>query len=424
MTAVIRIGIDPVLFHIGGLSIHWYGVMYALAFIVAFRFGALPYLTSRGIDRPTVERLTTWTIIVGLIGARLYYVVQQPNLSDYLTHPNRILAVWEGGMAFFGAIMAGLGTIAFFSWRKRLPFWLLWDAGALFAVVGQPIGRIGNLINGDILGSRSDLPWATAYTFHTSPDHCAVLQENFQCGVGYQPAAAYEALGTLAILAILFFLRSRQARPGLIGITYVAAYSVSQLILFQLRESEPAIFHGLKQAQLTSIVVLLVVFAPLLVLWWRGIGGGRSAAPEVPAIESAARAAPSAPASAEPKRGTRLGALRSKLSQRIAPRSTSDRRETGWMARLRRPRSSARPAQRTRPLDRAAGGSPQTDGDQLVEQPSSHEVEGDNDEEGDKRGDVGAAGRRGDATEGADQRVGHPPDHHDDGMPGIGVEER
>ena len=65
-------------------------------------------------------------------------------------------------MAFFGAIIAGFLTLTTCAWRYGLNPWLALDVGAAFAVVGQPIGRIGNLINGDILGSASTLPWATA----------------------------------------------------------------------------------------------------------------------------------------------------------------------------------------------------------------------------------------------------------------------
>ena len=75
----IRIDIDPVI-HIGGLSVHWYGVMYAVAFLVAFRYGVLPTSLPRGVSRGTAERALVWTIIFGLLGGRLYYVVQQPNL--------------------------------------------------------------------------------------------------------------------------------------------------------------------------------------------------------------------------------------------------------------------------------------------------------------------------------------------------------
>ena len=76
----------------------------------------------------------------------------------YFTHPLETLAVWQGGMAFFGAIFLGSATLLFMAWRERVNFWVLLDAGALFAVVGQPIGRIGNIINGDILGYPSNLP--------------------------------------------------------------------------------------------------------------------------------------------------------------------------------------------------------------------------------------------------------------------------
>jgi phosphatidylglycerol:prolipoprotein diacylglycerol transferase len=264
---VIRIDIDPVI-HIGGISVHWYGVMYAVAFLVAFRYGVLPHVEKRGISRQMAERALVWTIVFGLLGARLYYVVQQPNLGDYLRDPVRIIAVWEGGMAFFGAIIAGLATVAIFSWRNHISAWLLADAAVLFAVIGQPIGRIGNVINGDILGAASTLPWATAYT---NPH--AVLQANFQlctaanC-VAYQPAAVYEAIGTVLIGVALFALRRRGVRHGALVVAYIPLYALSQLILFQFRASEPVVGLGLHQAQWTAIVMLLVV-TPAVFWFWR-----------------------------------------------------------------------------------------------------------------------------------------------------------
>lgn len=263
--AVIHIGVDPVV-HVGPAAIHWYGVMYAVAFYAGYRLAVVPHLSRRGVDRATIDRLITWTIIMGLIGARLYYVVQS-GLGYYLRNPQHILAFWEGGMAFFGAILAGFATLAVLGRRHRISFWVLADAAVLFAVIGQPIGRIGNLINGDILGGPSTLPWATAYT---NPD--AILQRGFQlCNpnafecIAYQPAAAYEALGTIAIGLVLLALLRRGVRPGVLAITYVALYAVSQIVIFRWRESEPVVAFGLKQAQLTAIVVL-AVGVPLLVL--------------------------------------------------------------------------------------------------------------------------------------------------------------
>jgi phosphatidylglycerol:prolipoprotein diacylglycerol transferase len=266
---VIRIDIDPVV-HLGPLSVHWYGVMYAIAFFVAFTFGVLPHVVPRGLDRNVAERLLVWTIVFGLLGARLYYVVQQPNLGDYLRDPIRIIAVWEGGMAFFGAIIAGLATVTVLARRYHISMWLAWDAAVIFAVVGQPIGRIGNIINGDILGAASNLPWATAYV---NPH--AVLQSGFRVCTAlsctaYQPAAAYEALGTIAIGAVLFALRRRGVRNGALAVAYIPLYAISQLILFQFRNSEPVIAFGLHQAQLTAIVILVVVSPVVYLVWRRG----------------------------------------------------------------------------------------------------------------------------------------------------------
>ena len=265
---IIVINIDPVI-HLGPLAIHWYGVMYAIAFYVAYRFAAVPLMERAGVARDTVSKITVWTIVVGLIGGRLYYVLQQPNFfSHYLPNPIHIIAFWEGGMAFFGAIIAGFITLTICAWRYGLNPWLALDGGAAFAVVGQPIGRIGNLINGDILGTPSTLPWATAYA---NPG--AILQKGFQlctptsC-IAYQPAAAYEALATIAIGVVLLLLYRRRVPLGVIAITYVAAYAISQLIVFEFRASEPAVLLGLRQAQWTSIGVL-VIGVPGLYLVWR-----------------------------------------------------------------------------------------------------------------------------------------------------------
>ena len=271
LTGVVTININPV-FQLGPFTIHWYGLFYAIAFVVAYRYGVLPLALRKGISRAMAERITVWTIVFGLLGARLYYDVQQPDfVSNYLLKPINLIAFWNGGMAFFGAIIAGFITLAVLAWRYRINPWIMLDGGVLFAVVGQPIGRIGNVINGDILGSPSNLPWATAYTFETpaGSGHCAILQPGFYCGIPYQPAAVYEALGTVVIGVILFLLLRRGVRDGIAAITYVGLYAVSQLILFEFRKSEPPGPLGLREAQWTAIVVLVIAVPLLIYLWQR-----------------------------------------------------------------------------------------------------------------------------------------------------------
>lgn len=267
MLTTISIGINPVAFSVGSLSVHWYGILYVVAFVAAYYLGARPHLRNRGISENTLEGVAGWTILFGLIGARLYYDVQNLDMMHSLVD---VIAVWNGGMAFYGAIVGGLGTLIFLGWRWHLPIWTLLDAGALFAVVGQPIGRIGNIINGDILGGPSNLPWATAYT-----NSAAVLQPGFRLGVAYQPAGAYEALATLVILGILLAIRRRGVRPGVLIISYVALYSVSQFLLDFVRQSEPVVWLRLRELALTAIVSLVVVVPLMIVLWRRTEGRAR-----------------------------------------------------------------------------------------------------------------------------------------------------
>lgn len=259
--SIITLPFSPIALQLGPLAIRWYGIAYAVAFVVA---GAVArrYGSDRGISSEVADRILFWCIVIGLIGGRLYFVVQS-DFGWYLTHPEHIFAFWEGGMAFFGAIFAALAVLVVAAWRLRLDLWVMLDAGALFAAVGQPIGRIGNIMNGEILGPRSDLPWAVAYA---SPQTMAP-----ELGVGYQPAAAYKAVAVLLILGLLLWLRRRGVPRGALGIAYLALYPLSQLIVFIWRTDRetPVIWLGLRQAQLTSVAVLLLVLPPMAYLWWR-----------------------------------------------------------------------------------------------------------------------------------------------------------
>jgi phosphatidylglycerol---prolipoprotein diacylglyceryl transferase len=242
VTSIIKIDIDPVLFRIGGFSVHWYGVMYVVGIVVALMV-VLPFVEARGIKRDLALEIFFPIVIAGLVGGRLYYVVQS-NLGYYLSNPLKILATWEGGMAFFGAIIGASLMIFYLAWRRKLPLWTLLDAGAIFAPLGQAFGRVGNIVNGDIVGYRSSCAWCTEYV---NPNSFA------QRGIPYQPAAAYELLISLAIFAVIYSLRFKTTRAGLLFALYLMLYSFSQFCIFFVR-AEPVTALGLKQAQLTAIV--------------------------------------------------------------------------------------------------------------------------------------------------------------------------
>jgi len=207
---LIKIGIDPVLVTIGGLKIHWYGIMIALGLYAGIQV-ALRDAPRRGINRDQLMNVALLAAVLGIIGGRLYYVVQN-NPSFYLHHPAEIIAVWQGG--------------------------------------------IGNIINGDIVGYRTN-GWGFEYT---NPNTFGPLN------VPVQPASLYELVISLTLFLLLWNLRTRIHPEGMLAMIYIVLYSVSQFFVFFLRDNI-IILGGLKQAQVTSLVVIalsLPVIAYLL----------------------------------------------------------------------------------------------------------------------------------------------------------------
>ena len=255
---LIHIGLDPVLVTIGGLKIHWYGVMVAIGLYAGIQVALLD-APRRGVDRDKLLNTSLIAAVLGVLGGRLYYVVQ--NHPDfYLQHPSQILAVWQGGMAFYGAIFGGALALLIGCWRYRINFWSMADLGALGLAIGQAVGRIGNIINGDIVGYPTNGSWGFVYT---NPDTFGPRN------VPVQPANLYELSISLALFVLLWSIRKRVQPEGMLAMGYVVLYSVSQFFIFFLRDNI-VLFHGLKQAQLTAIVVTLLTIPFIVYLRRRG----------------------------------------------------------------------------------------------------------------------------------------------------------
>lgn len=254
----IRMGIDPVAFSLGPIAVHWYGLGYVVAIAAGLR-AAKPFALRRGLNEDQFWTLAFWAIPAGFIGGRLYFVIQN-RPGRFIEDPLRLFEVWHGGMAFYGAIFSSLLIIPLIAARRRWPMFAALDAAAMFALIGQPIGRIGNLINGDIVGPPTSLPWGIIYTNHSrfAPDWTTP----------HHPAPLYEMLANLALIALLVPFRHRLGR-GWFVFAYVVGYSLTQLLVFEWR-SEPIISLGLRQAQWTSLVVLTAAAAAGAVALARG----------------------------------------------------------------------------------------------------------------------------------------------------------
>ena len=264
----IYININPVIFQLGPLAVRWYGLMYVVGILVGLLV-IKGYIARKGISQDVLYRTLWWCIAAGLLGGRLYFVIQQPNLvQGYLLQPWHIVATWEGGMAFYGAIFLVFPMLYWRARREHLNPLVLIDAGVLLGAAGQIFGRIGNLINGDILGYRSTLPWSTVYV-NPHSWACSPSVQLLTCNVPVQPAAGYELMANLVLLAVLLYLARRVTRPGILLLVYLFSYSISQFLLFFVRantiETPFGLNWGLKQAQWTSLVVFIVL---LPITWW------------------------------------------------------------------------------------------------------------------------------------------------------------
>ncbi|MBV8085325.1 MAG: prolipoprotein diacylglyceryl transferase [Chloroflexi bacterium] len=273
MLAVINMPLDPVIFRIGGLAVHWYGLFIALGILVNVPL-ARRECARKGIDEDMVFNLAVWCVVFGVIGGRLYYVVQADNggLIYYLQHPGEILATWEGGMAYYGMVFAVVLTVLVYSWLKSAPLWALLDMAAVFLPLGQAFGRLGNVVNGDIVGFPSNLPWAIVYSNPNNtlaPDHVTP----------YQPASLYELLFSLALFGFLWWLRKRITVPGMLFALYAFLYSAGQFGIFYLR-ANPIVALDLRQAQITALVVMLATLPLMAYLLRRASGPATPQPPE------------------------------------------------------------------------------------------------------------------------------------------------
>ncbi|MBA2712947.1 MAG: prolipoprotein diacylglyceryl transferase [Rubrobacteraceae bacterium] len=249
----IKINIDPMIGHVGPIMPTWYGLFVALAVAIGWWLG-LREARRRGLDVEKVHSLILWSVLGGLVGARLFHVVDRPNL--YAADPLRALYVWEGGLAIYGGLVGGVLTGLLCARWRGIPAWRMADAAAPGLILGQALGRLACIPNGDAYGAPTDVPWAFIYT---NPK--AMLPPDL-LGVPLHPYPVYELLFDLALLGLLWKLRDIYKTDGLLFLTYAGVYAAGRFFLTFFR-MEQVWFFGLQEAQVVSLAVL-VLTVPLV----------------------------------------------------------------------------------------------------------------------------------------------------------------
>jgi phosphatidylglycerol:prolipoprotein diacylglycerol transferase len=243
-------GFNPIAFHVGPISVHWYGLSYLFGFIMVFVWMNRPEGRRRlGLTTDQIQDFLVYALVGVLVGGRLGFVISdiitEHNLvSVYLTHPIAIVAVWNGGMAFHGALIGViLAGLLFLRKHRPLTFEILGDEVVTFLPLGIISTRFVNFINDELVGNicTPDRPWCIAFPGYT--------------GFRY-PSQIFEAVLDFITLVVVLIVYRQRPPDGVVLWTWFICYAVSRSIADIWREPGFLVL-GLSGGQVLAIPMVI-----------------------------------------------------------------------------------------------------------------------------------------------------------------------
>ena len=255
----IEINVSPVLWHIGGLEVRWYGVMMALGVLVLILWAMNQIRRGAKISYDTLMGAALVGIPSGIIFARLLHVVDGPdNIHYYFSQPLRIIG--GSGLTIYGAILGAALGVWIYSRFNKLNYGYLTDVITPGIILAQALGRVGCLFNGCCYGNAATIwPFNLFNIVYTNPDSYA-----YPIGAPFQPTQFYEILFLLALFAVIMIFRSKFKPDGVQFMFYLGMYSVWRIGIGFLRVGTPFAF-GLEQAQVIGIILAVICFSQIII---------------------------------------------------------------------------------------------------------------------------------------------------------------
>lgn len=254
-------------FELFGLEFHWYGLILGFSVLVVFSIGswAASKLYPNGeITKSTLDESFWWVLVFGLLGARLYHVVDYREY--YSLHTNAIWAVWNGGLGIYGGVLGIVIGVFAWSLKERFVgwvrmFWGLLDVLSIGALLGQAIGRIGNYLNQELYGSPTTLPWK----IFISPEK---RMKGYESVSYYHPLFLYESLWNL--IGFYFLYRMAAGRYLHVGkgnylLVYLFWYALGRTWLEYFRIE----VWMVGQVPMASLIGVFILLVSLLIFWFR-----------------------------------------------------------------------------------------------------------------------------------------------------------
>lgn len=251
----LEFSIDRVAFHIGSRPVYWYGVLIALGFLLAV-FYVMGKAKTFGLDSDRAFDVTFITVVLGIIGARLFYVAFM--WDDYKDNLKSIFIVSNGGLAIYGGIIFGIIGVWIGCRARKVKTLPMYDliVGGVF--IGQAIGRWGNFINMEAFGSNTSLPWGmTSQSIH---NYLAYHQSSLaELGVfvdpmqPVHPTFLYESIWCLLGFIVLLFLTKRRRFDGQLTLFYLGWYGFGRFFIEGLR-TDSLLVSSFRVSQLIALI--------------------------------------------------------------------------------------------------------------------------------------------------------------------------
>ena len=272
--------IDPIIFRIPLLNwpVHWYGLILMTGFLVG-AWMVERELKRRGENGELIWDAAIWVLIPGVIGARLWYVLNATLGGDtrFSNNPIEIIRIWNGGLHIFGAFLFGAAALLLYLNKNKLDPWLFLDAIGPAAFVGQAIGRLGNFVNQELYGPPTDLPWGLKI-FPENPYQIPAdvqgrsTQEilTYIQTTRFHPTFAYEMLWNFAAAGFLLWLLRRYEKtlkPGTLFAGWLVLAGIGRTWIEFFRPDQPKI-EGLGISY-SAIVASLMAIAGAIMLMAR-----------------------------------------------------------------------------------------------------------------------------------------------------------
>ncbi|MFT9849545.1 prolipoprotein diacylglyceryl transferase [Aneurinibacillus sp. REN35] len=267
--------LDPIALQLGPLSIHWYGIILGTAALVGLLM-ALREAKRVGMDPETIMDVVMYAVPAAIIGARIYYVVFRWD-EYYSSHPGEIIAIWQGGIAIHGALIASVLTAYIYSRVKKVSFWRIADIVAPSLLIGQAIGRWGNFMNQEAHGGPVSLEFLQS--LHLPQfiiDQMYILDPLTNTYSYYHPTFLYESLwNLLGVLLLITIRRVVALRRGDLFLSYVIWYSIGRFFVEGLRTDSLMLTDTLRIAQVISLVLIALALVMMVVLRKTGVAKKR-----------------------------------------------------------------------------------------------------------------------------------------------------